>query len=332
MSLPPPIFNHDTVSSQVQEYLRRLSESHNNLEARVALLSTHPSLATAEPPQPQVIIEQIPQVMGLGQLQQGQFTYAPVVLALPPIGDPLRQNGQIVFLSTGGNIVEYVFDGTTDPGTWKTTGMGGTVTSVAMTVPLRLVVTGSPIIGAGTLAVAENVHTWDKTVDADATPVTANANVTTDQTLMTFAFGTGELDTLAKAVHVYAAGVYTTQAGQTPTIRFRLFMDAVQILNWQCNATTASATDMNWELSVWFIITTTGAAGNVEAHGNAIVALGTVGGMLAETYLDTINTVSGGFGVNGAPVLAVKARFSTQPGAAPRNSITQRALIVTQLN
>lgn len=339
MSLSPPILP-STIDPKLREYIFRLNSELSSLSNSFEQLKSHPlmtlskedlTLLTSSNSNPSQDFN-TQQVYGLGQLSQGQYTYAPIVSILPSPGDPLYQNGQIVFLFSGGMYHEYVFDGSVEPGTWRIVGGSGTVTSVDMTVPARLTIVGNPITGSGTLGLGENSHTYDKTLDSDATPVTVNANSTSDQNLSTFTFGTPDLDTLAKAVHIYAAGVYSTQAGQTPTIRFRLFLGGVQILNWQSNATTASAIDMNWEIDSYIIVTTTGVNGKVEAHGHSIVALGTVGGNLAETYLDTINAVSAVIAVNAGPVLQVTGRFSTQPAGAPRNSITERVLIVSQMN
>ena len=55
-------------------------------------------------------------VTGLaGQLAQPQIADAPNVSALPPLTDPLSQDGTLVSL----NDQVYRFDGTTDPGTWR---------------------------------------------------------------------------------------------------------------------------------------------------------------------------------------------------------------------
>jgi hypothetical protein len=263
----------------------------------------------------------------LGRASQPQIPYAPIVLDLPPASDPQSQDGSLVIFD---NLL-YQFDGrtTTSPG-WEA--KGGSVSSVALTVPNRLLVTsGSPVTSSGTITVTENIHTFTKMVGVNVTPVTASANSTSDQDLMTFTFGTADLNDVGKTVHVHAAGTYLTRAGQTPTIRFRIFMDGVQILNWQCNATTAATTDNHWEIDAWFVVTAGGVNGTVEAHGKATVTLGTVGGMDSQVYLDTITAVSGLIALNGNPVLKVTGRFDSQPGT-PFNSLTQRMLLVTYHN
>lgn len=120
MALAPPILS-SSVPYEVREYLRRLNEDQTRLNNDLKALSRHSLLSDSISPSPpsSIIVEQRTQVIGLGQLQQGQFTYAPVVLSLPPVGDPLSQNGQIVFLSSGGMYIVYIFDGTVDPGIWR---------------------------------------------------------------------------------------------------------------------------------------------------------------------------------------------------------------------
>jgi len=265
----------------------------------------------------------------LGVLAQPQIPYVPTGTAVPNVNDPQSQDGALFRLSTTNTL--YRFAANPPPGSWVALA-GGTVTSVALVVPTPLTVSGSPVTSAGTITLAEASLSYARALAADTTPVTANANVTTDQNLQAYTVLAGTFNVLTKTIRVFAAGNYTTQAGETPNVRLRLFLGGVQILSWNSNATTASATDMAWEIDAVITVSATGAAGTVEAHGRACVTLGTTGGAAAETYEDVIVAASGAIDLTANAVLQVTGRFSTQPGAAPRNSITERMLIVERLN
>lgn len=270
----------------------------------------------------------------LGVLSQPQIAGAPgySTAAFPSgnSGDPNVQANALLVDSTLMHL--FWVDGSTSPPTIIDLTASGGVTSVGLSVPSSLSVAGSPVTTTGTLAVTEAALTYARALDADTAAVTANANVTTDQNLIAYTVGAGTFNTLTKTLRMYGAGIYTTQAGETPTVRLRVFLGGVQILSWTSAATTASATDIAWSLDSWITVSTIGASGKVEAHGIATVTLGTTPGVAAAVYQDAITAASAAIDLTAAASLQVTGRFSTQPGAAPRNSITQRLLVVERLN
>lgn len=157
MSLPPPNLP-PSVPWEVREYLRRLSESYDELERNVRGLgkqvkgistpSTFPTPATeaemVESPSssPLALTKDSPSIVQtLGQLPQGQFTYAPILSSLPMIGDPLSQDGQIIFLLSGTSYIIYTFYGSL--GQW----VAGSSTAIFSAQAANLVYAG-PATGA----------------------------------------------------------------------------------------------------------------------------------------------------------------------------------------
>lgn len=213
MGMPPPILP-TSVPYEVREYLRRLNENFSRLDRDIKQLKINlPSSIEREEPLERVILERT-QVIGLGQLSQGQFTFAPVVLALPLEGDPLRQNGQIVFLSSGGSYLVYVFDGTVEPGVWRLAGSSGTVTSFSA-IPSSIFDVANPtttpalsldnqnanLFLAGPLSGAAATPSFRVISSLDTVSVTPtilstttlNLNTNTKQTLYTVPLGRGAI-------------------------------------------------------------------------------------------------------------------------------------------
>src|SRR3981081_1365796 len=105
MTLAPPILP-STIDSRLREYIRNMSVEVNKAHEMIRDLKAHPlmnldqsTLELLSQPSPFISPSQVfdpQQIFGLGQLSQGQYTYAPIVSILPNLGDPLSQNGQIV--------------------------------------------------------------------------------------------------------------------------------------------------------------------------------------------------------------------------------------------
>lgn len=160
-------------------------------------------------------------------------------------------------------------------------------------------------------------------------PVTDNNNVTTDQLLMAIPTTTGILNTAGKTFRVTGSGVYTTGAGQTPTLTFKIKLcrqndcgggTATTIASWTTAAATASSTNFPWRVTADVTTATTGSAGTVECHGVSQVSLGATI-TTAEVRNDQNSGVSPAQDLSQALWVAFTVATSS---ASSTNSITQR--------
>jgi parallel beta-helix repeat protein len=170
--------------------------------------------------------------------------------------------------------------------------------------------------------------TTNNTLVTNTTQVTAtNPSVATD--LMTISLPADTLNTTAKGIRIYAEGVYTTNAGQTPTFTISLKLGSVTLVPIASAATTASATNMPWSAEFYAVTVTTGASGTMEAHGKFTMTLGTTATAAAAVYSDTNTAVSSAIDLTAANTLAVRCAFSS---ADAGNSIKQRLMTIDTFN
>lgn len=162
------------------------------------------------------------------------------------------------------------------------------------------------------------------------TPVTATANVTTDQALMELALSAGYLNSSKEPFLFNGAGVYTTPVGQTPTLTFKVKLctisgcgsgTVVTLVSVVTTATLASSTNNNWNLSFMGYTATTGTTGNLEIHGPLSVDLGALTTTADSIFNDVNTAVSGNIDLTAA--LFVDFTVATSTGSAS-NAITQR--------
>lgn len=167
-------------------------------------------------------------------------------------------------------------------------------------------------------------------------PVTVNTNTTSDQQLMELSLSAGYLNTSGQPFKFFGAGVYTTQSGQTPTLTFKVKLctvsgcgsgTVVTLASYTSGATTASASNMPWNLSITGTTVTTGASGNLEVHGFNGVTLGTTAGAAGATYNDTNTAASSTINLTSALFVDFTITFSTN--AATANTCTQREGVVS---
>lgn len=169
------------------------------------------------------------------------------------------------------------------------------------------------------------IRMWPLFHDTVFTPVTVSANSVAAQNLMSLTVPAGALSAIGRTVRIAGAGVYTTQAGQTPTITITVKLGALPLAVWTSSATTASATDMPFNFFLDLTSVTLGVSATMEAHGNMIFNLGTTAGVDSEIYPDTNTAVLSSVDLTGALILQVTVTFSTQP-STPFNAATQRQL------
>jgi hypothetical protein len=164
-------------------------------------------------------------------------------------------------------------------------------------------------------------------VNTSATTVSANS--TSQQNLMSYSMPASLLNTSGKTLRVWMAGVYTTQAAQTPTITIDVAFGATTVASWLSTATTASQTNMPWEAVCYISTASTGATGTVEAHGLMNMRLGSAAGA-GSTFQDTNTAASGAIDLTSAQTVQVHVTFSTN--AAGANTCSQRQLCVELVN
>jgi hypothetical protein len=170
---------------------------------------------------------------------------------------------------------------------------------------------------------------WIGVANSNVTPVTVNANSTSAQNLMSWAVPAGGLNKLLKSLRVFCRGLYTTQSAQTPTMTFTLKLGSVTLATWLTTATTASVTNLAWQIEAWLTTATIGASGNLEGHGQLQVRLGTGAGASTD-FLDTNTAVSSNLDLTASQTLQLTVTFSTN--AASANSCSQRQMIVEVMN
>jgi len=335
MSLPPPNLGSN-VNPRLREYLRILGESYNELEGRykqlaIKIESVPDNLTNLEGGSDStdlgargrdpLLVEQLP-----GQLAQPQIPFAPVVDILPDLGDPQSQNGSLVIF----NNMLYQFDGRVSPGTWNPImGSGGTVLSVGLVAPAEFIVSGSPVTVSGNISlVSRNSN--------NISTITKQGNTTADQELMTYSLPANILALGAQCIRVTANGLYSTEAGQTPTITIKIKLTSpapttVTVLTITTAATTAASTNSQWRLISEISAASLGTTGTLLVKGRLIINLVNNPANLTTTYLDLNTVASGAIDLTSIEILSVTASFSTQPGAV-FNRISQEELLVEYIN
>ena len=168
------------------------------------------------------------------------------------------------------------------------------------------------------------------------TPVTVNTNTTMDQQLMELSLSAAYLNSLGRPFDFFGAGVYTTQAGQTPTLTFKIKLctvsgcgsgTVVTLVTVTSAATTASSTNFPWSLRAVGTTAATGATGNLEIHGPVNTTLGASATGATTVYNDSNTAVSGNIDLTAALFVDFTVTFSTN--AATANTCTQREGVVS---
>jgi hypothetical protein len=230
-------------------------------------------------------------------------------------------------------------------------GMGtGSVTSVGLTVPSWLTVAGSPIVGAGTLAVTATVEnantilagpvsgaaaapTFRLLVPADlsvqapivnVTPVTVSANVSTDQNLMAGTINANVLNSVGRTLKLWGAGLFTTPALSVATITVKVKLGAVTLATFTSSANPGTVTNNSFNFELKITTQTAGASAVFEVHGNMTIDLGASPGLADSVFSDINTAVSSAVNSTISNALQITIAFSS---ASASNSATQRQMI-----
>lgn len=240
----------------------------------------------------------------LGQLAQPQIPYAPIVTVLPSPDNPQSQNGSLVQLQTAPNTyVQYEFDGRPN----------GANAWVITPTP--------PVVPAATYQL----------LDHDITLVSVNANITTNQTLMTYVVGAGVLNTVGKTIRVTCYGDLDELNG--PTILFTLALVNGATVNgmiaWTPSTPGVTKTGLPWMMKAELVTHAIGVGGDMEAHGLVQVDPAKVAGTIGSPILDHNAAGPVAVDLTLAQTLTIFISFST---ASTSNVGRQRMLLVELLN
>lgn len=182
----------------------------------------------------------------------------------------------------------------------------------------------SYITPAGTLIVSAT-----NPVPTVAAASVTNTNATTATALQTYAFQPGQLNIVGKAVHVYAAGEYTTDSGSARTVTVALTQgdgtNTRTLATWTSGATTASQTSFPWHVDAWITTQAAGTAGTMFAHGNLFITLGSTQAGASTIYADVNTAVTSALDLTKTNTLSVTQLFS---GSNTGNTFTEDMLIV----
>lgn len=108
--------------------------------------------------------------------------------------------------------------------------------------------------------------------------VSAGNNITNTTTETTFASSyiiNSIQFSLGRVFKGQVRGIYSTDAAAPGTLRIRVKLGTTTILDTTAFTPTSAMTDAGWMMEFTFIVTTTGASGNVEAQGIATFSSGT---------------------------------------------------------
>jgi hypothetical protein len=163
-------------------------------------------------------------------------------------------------------------------------------------------------------------------VNTNLTPVTVNANVATDQSLMTVSVPAGTLNRVGRSLRFYGSGVYSTPAASTSVVTVKVKYGALTLITWTSTAlATVQATNNQINISGMLSVQTGGASGVFEPHGVLTIDLG-AGNLVADTSFADVNTATvGTIDVTAAQNLLVTIAFSN---ASASNTATQRQMVL----
>lgn len=165
-------------------------------------------------------------------------------------------------------------------------------------------------------------------VPANVTVVTAS-NPSSAADLMSFTMPAGVLNAVGKTVEFWGAGRYTTAAAQTPTVRIRLLYGATALTSWTSAATTASSSNIPWNVQGFVTVQTKGSAGKMEAHGKLSIVLGTTAGANSTNHNDTNVVTVDSLDLTAATAFKLDVLMSSGDAG---NSVAQRQFVIKLIN
>jgi hypothetical protein len=178
--------------------------------------------------------------------------------------------------------------------------------------------------------------------NVNVTPVTVNANVTTDQNLMAVTVPANNFNVVGRTYRVFVAGVYSTAAASTAQMTLKVKICSVSgcasgnvasVISIQTTALGSVTVSNNaWNGTFYITTQTAGATGAWEPHGTFNIDLGAI--TAADSLFNDTNTAT----VAGSPsaidttaqnFVQISFAFSA---ASTSNSVTERQLVVEVVN
>jgi len=173
----------------------------------------------------------------------------------------------------------------------------------------------------------------------NVTPVTVNANVTTDQNLMACTIPAGTLNRVGRTLRVKVAGIYTTAAASTAQMTLKVKLCTVSgcgsgtVISPISIQTSALATQTiaaeNFSLRSELTTQTAGASSAYEAHGEFLIDLSATIPS-GDTVFGDPNTATVGT-IDSTAQLFLQCAFAFSAASAT-NSATQRQLVLETVN
>lgn len=165
----------------------------------------------------------------------------------------------------------------------------------------------------------------------NVTPVTVNANVTTDQNLMTCSIPANTLNRVGRTMRISLSGVYSTPAASVAIINVKVKLGSLTLATFTTTALGGiQATNDQFNImGMTNTVQTAGATAAFEPHGNLVIDLG-VGNTVADSTFADVNTATvSSVDTTATQTLQITIGFSTASGS---NTATQRQLIVETVN
>jgi hypothetical protein len=176
------------------------------------------------------------------------------------------------------------------------------------------------------------------------TPVTVNANVSTDQTLMACTIGAGTLNRVGRSLRIMTGSIYSTPAASTTAMTFKIKICSVSGCGSGNVLTAATITSAalgtiqvtnNAIQTPAFMLTvqTAGAALAIEAHGCMYIDLAAAISAADTTFCDNNTTTQVGSPSNidstAQNFLQITGAFTVASGS---NSWSQRQMVAETIN
>lgn len=173
------------------------------------------------------------------------------------------------------------------------------------------------------------------------TPVSQNANVTTDQNLQACTLPTGLLNSANKTLRIHTAGTYSTAAASTAAITMKVLLCTVNgcgsgVVVPLCNITTSALGAITVSNDTWYLdclasTKTAGASSTYERSGNLAIDL-----LLSNAAADTVFLDPNATAVTSPTIDSTAQLFLQVTGAysagSTSNLMVGRQLIIESIN
>lgn len=164
---------------------------------------------------------------------------------------------------------------------------------------------------------------------ANVTPVTVNANVSTDQSLMSAIIPANTLNAVGRTLRGVIKSVYSTPAASTATLEIKVKLGTLTLLDITTTANAGSITNNGFRFDFDITTQTAGSSAKFETSGTLIIDLGATTGAAASVFTDANSGVSSTLDSTVDQTLQITVAFSSASGS---NSCTQRQLILNTIN